>query len=103
MNLSTNYLGLKLANPLIVGASPFCDNTHVAHQLEDAGASAIVMRSLFEEQVDAEQRALAVARAAGRITRVASKERARMRLNSTCIISSRIRSARRRKLKPTCC
>ena len=58
MNLSTNYLGLKLANPLIVGASPFCDNTHVAHQLEDAGASAIVMRSLFEEQVDAEQRAL---------------------------------------------
>lgn len=58
MNLSTEYLGLKLANPLIVGASPFCDNTHVAHQLEDAGASAIVMRSLFEEQVDAEQRAL---------------------------------------------
>ena len=36
----------ELANPLIVGASPFCDNTHVAHQLEDAGASAIVMRSL---------------------------------------------------------
>jgi dihydroorotate dehydrogenase (fumarate) len=58
MNLSTHYLGLKLANPLVVGASPFCDNTHVAHQLEDAGASAIVMRSLFEEQVDAEQRAL---------------------------------------------
>jgi dihydroorotate dehydrogenase (fumarate) len=58
MNLTTDYLGLKLANPLVVGASPFCDNTHVAHQLEDAGASAIVMRSLFEEQVDAEQRAL---------------------------------------------
>jgi dihydroorotate dehydrogenase (fumarate) len=58
MNLSTHYLGLKLANPLVVGASPFCDSTHVAHQLEDAGASAIVMRSLFEEQVDAEQRAL---------------------------------------------
>jgi len=58
MNLSTDYLGLKLSSPLIVGASPFCDNTHIAHQLEDAGASAIVMRSLFEEQIDAEQRAL---------------------------------------------
>ena len=58
MNLTTDYLGLKLANPLMVGASPFCDNTHVACQLQDAGASAIVMRSLFEEQVDAEQRAL---------------------------------------------
>lgn len=58
MNLTTNYLGLKLANPLVVGASPFCDNTHIAHQLEDAGAGAIVMRSLFEEQVDAEQQAL---------------------------------------------
>lgn len=58
MNLSTTYLGLKLANPLVVGASPFCDNTHVARQLQDAGAAAIVMRSLFEEQIDAEQRAL---------------------------------------------
>lgn len=58
MNLTTNYLGLKLANPLVVGASPFCDNTHVSRQLQDAGAAAIVMRSLFEEQIDAEQRAL---------------------------------------------
>ncbi len=58
MNLSTNYLGLQLANPLIVGASPFCDNVHVARQLQDHGAAALVMRSLFEEQIDAEQRAL---------------------------------------------
>lgn len=58
MNLATSYLGLTLKNPLIVGASPFCDNTMVARQLEHAGASAIVMRSLFEEQIDAEQRAL---------------------------------------------
>jgi dihydroorotate dehydrogenase (fumarate) len=56
MDLSTNYLGLKLANPLIVGASPFCDQVHVARQLQDAGAAAMVMRSLFEEQIDAEQR-----------------------------------------------
>ncbi len=58
MNLTTDYLGLKLRNPLVVGASPFCDNTSVAHKLQDAGAAAIVMRSLFEEQIDAEQRAL---------------------------------------------
>lgn len=58
MNLTTHYLGLKLENPLVVGASPFCDNTATARQLQDAGAAAIVMRSLFEEQIDAEQRAL---------------------------------------------
>lgn len=58
MKLATNYLGLKLRNPLIVGASPYSDNTHVACQLQDAGAAAIVMRSLFEEQIDFEQRAL---------------------------------------------
>lgn len=58
MNLSTPYLGLKLKNPLVVGASPFGDNTHVALELQDAGAGAIIMRSLFEEQVDAEQQAV---------------------------------------------
>ena len=58
MQLTTDYLGLKLKNPLMVGASPFCDNLDAASRLEDAGASAIVMRSLFEEQIDYEQRAL---------------------------------------------
>jgi dihydroorotate dehydrogenase (fumarate) len=59
MNLSTTYLGLTLPNPLIVGASPYCDTAYIARQLQDAGAAAIVMRSLFEEQIRAEQRALA--------------------------------------------
>lgn len=58
MKLSTQYLGLTLRNPLVIGASPFCDNVSVARQLEDAGAAAIVMRSLFEEQIDAEERAM---------------------------------------------
>ena len=58
MKLATQYLGLKLKNPLVVGASPFGDNTYMALELQDAGAGAIIMRSLFEEQVDAEQRAL---------------------------------------------
>ena len=58
MNLATSYLGLELANPLVIGASPFCDNVAVARQLQDAGAAALVMHSLFEEQIEAEQRAL---------------------------------------------
>ncbi|MFM8335248.1 MAG: dihydroorotate dehydrogenase-like protein [Opitutaceae bacterium] len=58
MNLTTRYLGLQLANPIVVGASPFCDNLAVARQLQDAGAAALVMHSLFEEQIEAEQRAL---------------------------------------------
>ena len=41
-----------------LGASPLADSVDVARRLEDAGASAIVMRSLFEEQIDAEQLAL---------------------------------------------
>ena len=58
MKLTTRYLGLELRNPLVVGASPFCDNLDAACALEAAGAGAIVMRSLFEEQIDYEQRAL---------------------------------------------
>ncbi len=58
MNLTTTYLGLELRNPLVVGASPFGDNVGAAVGLQDAGAAALVMRSLFEEQIDLEQRAL---------------------------------------------
>jgi dihydroorotate dehydrogenase (fumarate) len=56
MNLATDYLGLHLNSPFIVGASPFCDNVHLARRLEDAGAGAVVMRSLFEEQIDPPRR-----------------------------------------------
>src|ERR1039457_4093927 len=59
MNLSTQYLGLKLENPLVIGASPFCDSVDSACRLQEAGAAAVVMRSLFEEQIESEIRALA--------------------------------------------
>jgi dihydroorotate dehydrogenase (fumarate) len=59
MNLTTQYLGLKLENPLVIGASPFCDSIESACRLQDSGAAAVVMRSLFEEQIEAEIRALA--------------------------------------------
>lgn len=54
-DLSTSYLGLKLANPFIVGASPMVEDLDMVRQLEDAGAAAIVMNSLFEEQIEMEQ------------------------------------------------
>jgi dihydroorotate dehydrogenase (fumarate) len=59
MNLATPYLGLTLKNPLVVGASPFCDNLDAAMRLEDAGAAALVMRSVFEEQINHRQNAAA--------------------------------------------
>lgn len=54
MDLSTNYLGLKLKNPVVVSASPLTEKLENFRRMEDAGASAIVMYSLFEEQIEAE-------------------------------------------------
>ena len=51
MDLTTTYLGLKLKNPIVPSASPLSYNIESMKQLEDAGASAIVMFSLFEEQI----------------------------------------------------
>ena len=50
-DLSTTYLGLNLKNPLVVAASPLSKNIDKARKLEEAGVSAIVMHSLFEEQI----------------------------------------------------
>lgn len=55
MNLSTDYLGFKLPHPFFPGASPLADDLDSVRKLEDAGAAAIVMRSLFEEQISQEQ------------------------------------------------
>jgi dihydroorotate dehydrogenase len=51
MDLSTTYLGLKLANPFIAGASPLSGTLDMVKRLEDGGAAAIVLPSLFEEQI----------------------------------------------------
>lgn len=51
MNLTTSYLGLELASPLIAGASPMSAQLDYVKRLEDAGCSAIVLPSLFEEQI----------------------------------------------------
>ena len=51
MDLSTTYLGLKLRTPLVVSASPLSEEIDAIKQLEEAGASAVVLYSLFEEQL----------------------------------------------------
>lgn len=58
IDLSTQYLGLKLANPLVVSASPLCKEIMNLRQMEDAGAAAIVLHSLFEEQINIESNEL---------------------------------------------
>jgi dihydroorotate dehydrogenase (fumarate) len=54
MDLSTHYMGIPLKNPLIVGASNLVSDKEMVKKLEKAGASAIVYKSLFEEQMHLE-------------------------------------------------
>lgn len=53
--LDVNYLGIPLAHPIVPGASPIADRLDLVLRYEDAGAPAIVMRSIFEEQIEREQ------------------------------------------------
>jgi dihydroorotate dehydrogenase (fumarate) len=55
IDLSTTYLGFKLPHPLMAGASPLSADLDGARRLEDAGAAAIVLPSLFEEQIEADE------------------------------------------------
>ena len=54
IDLTTGYLGLKLRTPLAASSSPYCKDIANVLRLEDAGASAIVLHSLFEEQIQVE-------------------------------------------------
>jgi dihydroorotate dehydrogenase (fumarate) len=51
MDLTTHYLGMTLPHPFIAGASPLTEDLGIVSRLEDAGAAAIVMHSLFEEDI----------------------------------------------------
>lgn len=57
MNLVTEYLGLSLKNPFVPGASPLGHDVNTIRHLEDCGAAAIVLPSLFEEQIALEKQA----------------------------------------------
>lgn len=58
MRLNTNYMGMELKNPLVPSASPLTDNLDKIKILEDNGASAVVLLSLFEEQIEQEDSSL---------------------------------------------
>ncbi len=51
VDLSTSYMGLRLKNPVAASASPLSNTLDGIRRLEDAGAAAVVMYSLFEEQI----------------------------------------------------
>jgi dihydroorotate dehydrogenase (fumarate) len=58
IDLSTRYLGLELSSPLVASASPLCESIDNLRRMQDAGAGAVVLHSLFEEQIEVEHRAL---------------------------------------------
>ena len=58
IDFSTRYLGLKLKGPIVVSSTPLSETLDNIRRMEDAGASAIVLTSLFEEQLDLESKAL---------------------------------------------
>ncbi len=58
MDLRTNYLGLELKNPLVASPSPLSRDLGNIRRMEDAGASAVVLYSLFEEEINQESHAL---------------------------------------------
>ena len=55
VDLSTSYLGLSLRGPIVASASPLTGNLDSLRALEDAGIAAVVLPSLFEEQIEHEQ------------------------------------------------
>src|SRR5437764_595035 len=58
MDLSTTYMGLRLKNPVVPSASPLSNTLDGIRRMEDAGAGAVVMYSLFEEQINLESLSL---------------------------------------------
>jgi dihydroorotate dehydrogenase (fumarate) len=58
IDFSTQYLGLKLKGPIVVSSTPLSESIDNIRRMEDAGAAAVVLTSLFEEQLALESRAL---------------------------------------------
>ena len=58
IDLSTEYMGLDLKNPIVVSSSPLTESVQSIQRLEEAGAAAVVLPSIFEEQLTLESNAL---------------------------------------------
>lgn len=55
MNITTNYLGLKLSSPIVPSAGPLSQDIGNIKSMEDSGAGAVVLFSIFEEQIEHEE------------------------------------------------
>ncbi|HWR90127.1 MAG TPA: dihydroorotate dehydrogenase-like protein [Dissulfurispiraceae bacterium] len=58
MDLTSTYCGLQLPHPFIAGPSPLSDSVAGAKKLEDAGAAAVVLRTIYEEQIENDERTI---------------------------------------------
>src|SRR5208282_5629827 len=58
IDIATEYLGLKLSGPIVVSSTPLSESLDNVRRMEDSGASAVVLCSLFEEQLMLESKAL---------------------------------------------
>ncbi|MGC2068621.1 MAG: hypothetical protein WA641_20495, partial [Candidatus Acidiferrales bacterium] len=58
IDISTRYLGLTLKSPIVASASPLCESVDNLRRMEDSGIAAVVLPSLFEEQLQVESQAL---------------------------------------------
>jgi dihydroorotate dehydrogenase (fumarate) len=85
IDLSTTYLGLRLRTPLVASASPLSQEIDGIRHLEDAGASAVVLYSLFEEQLRQESFELDIIWRKGRTASQKPLRFFRSRLNSTWV------------------
>jgi dihydroorotate dehydrogenase (fumarate) len=65
VDLTTGYLGIRLHSPLVASAGPLCRDVDNIRRMEDAGLGAVVLHSLFEEQIDLESEALDMALSGG--------------------------------------
>jgi dihydroorotate dehydrogenase (fumarate) len=65
IDLSTSYLGLSLKNPLVASAGPYSEDLSKIRQMEEAGVAAVVLHSLFEEQINIESNIIDQALSAG--------------------------------------
>ncbi len=54
IDLKTDYLGFELSSPLVASSSPLCEDLDNLRRMEDAGAAAVALHSLFEEQITLE-------------------------------------------------
>jgi dihydroorotate dehydrogenase (fumarate) len=58
IDFSTKYMGLKLKGPIVVSSTPLSESIDNIRRMEDSGAAAVVLTSLFEEQLELESKAL---------------------------------------------